>query len=387
MARSFGRLLTSLWNDDDFRPLSIGAKAVYGFLISQADLEHSGIIPLRPLRWAQDLGEPVEDVTGWLKELNERRFTVADETAGELLVRSLIRRDDIWKQPNVFKAAATSARSSKSASVKAVLYHEVRRLDLTRTGRETQAIAADLLAHLEPFANPSPNPPEGFPRGRDDRSRGDAGSPAELSRGAAGKGEQHASVDNPARTSEPAGQNASGTLSEPLANHSAGVQGKGSSCIPVPVPPPHSPTPSPPAQPEPSRPLWPSAVPGVQAEEGDQSGDEDPDIPGLVGEVRKLRPAWSSKSIQRALADPAVAERPWRIVRAAMLAVARDSRSQQPGRLAHDGPWWETGPESGPNRRPPWCGNCRESTRRLEDADGYDAGPCPNCHPSAQEAS
>jgi hypothetical protein len=31
--------------------------------------------------------------------------------------------------------------------------------------------------------------------------------------------------------------------------------------------------------------------------------------------------------------------------------------------------------------RPPWCGHCHKSTRRLEDDDGYDAGPCPDCHP------
>jgi hypothetical protein len=35
-------------------------------------------------------------------------------------------------------------------------------------------------------------------------------------------------------------------------------------------------------------------------------------------------------------------------------------------------------------QRPPWCGGCRESTRRLEDEDGYDAGPCPECNPRAK---
>ena len=80
-------------------------------------------------------------------------------------MRSLIRRDDIWKQPNVFKAAAASAKASKSPQIKAALYHEIRRLTLVGTGRETHAIRDELLSHLEPFANRSPNPPEGFPRG------------------------------------------------------------------------------------------------------------------------------------------------------------------------------------------------------------------------------
>jgi len=34
-------------------------------------------------------------------------------------------------------------------------------------------------------------------------------------------------------------------------------------------------------------------------------------------------------------------------------------------------------------KRPPWCGQCRESTRRLETEFGDDDGPCPNCHPLA----
>ena len=57
MACSFGRLLATIWDDGDFRPMSVGAKLMYGFLISQTDLEHSGIIGWRPARWARDLGD------------------------------------------------------------------------------------------------------------------------------------------------------------------------------------------------------------------------------------------------------------------------------------------------------------------------------------------
>jgi hypothetical protein len=37
--------------------------------------------------------------------------------------------------------------------------------------------------------------------------------------------------------------------------------------------------------------------------------------------------------------------------------------------------------------RPPWCGadDCDERTRRLQHADGTDAGRCPRCHPLAAE--
>ena len=379
MARSYGRIFAAIWNDDDFRPLSVTAKLMYGFLISQTDLAHSGIIPLRPPRWARNLGISVEDVIAALKELDQARFTVTDEDWGELLVRSLIRRDDIWKQPNVFKSAAASAKASESPAIKAALLLEVRRLDLTGVGRETRTIRDDLLAHLEPFENPSPNPPEGFPKG--------SGSPLEGHESPNGRVSADRSVDNTDDAEISAGQNPSAILAEAQPNHSAGPTGKGEGYGPVlEVAFPPSPTPSPLAAPEPVRPLWPAAVPDVRAEgEEDQSGDETQDLTGLVAKVRELRPDWSSRSITRAMADEAVTERPWPLAVAAMLAVAADPASEHPGRVSHDGPWWKSA-KTVPSkpRWPPWCGTCRESTRRLEDEDGYDAGPCPNCNPKAR---
>jgi hypothetical protein len=58
----------------------------------------------------------------------------------------------------------------------------------------------------------------------------------------------------------------------------------------------------------------------------------------LVSEVREIRPEWPSRSIRRALAHPDVTERGWGRARRAMLAVAADPESNQPGRLAHGGP-------------------------------------------------
>ena len=388
MARSYGRLFTSIWNDKDFRPLSVGAKLMYAFLISQDDIEHSGIIPFRPPRWAKELGEPAEDVTAWLKELDQHRYIITDEEEGELLVRSLIRRDDIWKQPNVFKAAAASAKAAKSPQIKAALYHEIRRLTLVGTGRETHAIRDELLSHLEPFANRSPNPPEGFPRGSSNHDGGDNGSPAEPSQGAfredSAEPDSDGSVDNSRAPNETAGQDPSRTVSEGLANHSAGVTGKGEGYGPVlGVAVPRSPTPSSVTGREPMRPLWPAAVPDAK-----DSPDPPPDPAALVDEVRAIRPDWASRSVRRALAIESVAERPWPLVARAMLAVARDPESKQPGRIAGDGPWWEpagTKPSAVP--WPEWCGDetCNPNTRRREDpATGRDRGTCPDCHPNAR---
>jgi len=366
MARSFGRVLASIWDDEDFRELSTTSRLMYLFLLSQADLEHSGIIPLRIQRWARSTDIPLEDVAASLKELGEARFVVTDETAGELLVRSLIRRDEIWRQPNVFKAAAASARASKSSPIKAALYTEVRRLDLAGVARETQVIRDSLITHLEPFGNTSPTPTEPSPSPN--------GEPAD---------DSHS--DKAGNSGNSAGQNPSGRVREPQRNSSAGPAGNGEGYGPVlkeAFPLNHSPSPV--AAAEPVRGLWPAAVPDVQAEEGDSFQDEPPDIGALVAEVRALRPDWSTRSIRRALDDPAVRERPWPLVRKAMLAVAADPASKAPGRLSHDGPWWHQGADERTGPPPvPWCGQCAPN-RRLEDANGDDAGPCPRCNPGAR---
>jgi hypothetical protein len=166
MARSFGRVLAVIWDDDDFVALSLNAQRMYLFLLSQSDLEHSGLIPLRERRWAKACGESTaEQVTADLKELAAARFALVDEDTEELLVRSLIRRDEVWKQPNVFKAAAASALAAKSPDIKAAIYAEVARLDLTCANEDSQGVRQGLLQNLEPFAGGSLTNGEGFARG------------------------------------------------------------------------------------------------------------------------------------------------------------------------------------------------------------------------------
>lgn len=330
MPRSFGRVLASIWEDEDFRTLASDSRLVYLFLLSQPDLDHAGLIPLRERRWGRALAFSAPEVSASLKDLSAARFTVMDEDTEELLVRSLIRRDEIWKQPNVFKSACASAIAAQSPRIKAALYIEVRRLELNSASHDVRRIRDELLTLLEPFGNPSPTPPE-------PSSTGSSASGPE-------SGERTESATS-GETSKSAGQNPSATLPEPFPTGSSELRGKGSGYGPVPlVSPSPFPIPPPPDS-EPGsdpRPLWPLAVVGDRTEEGDRDQGQSKDQ--LVTAVRRIRSDWSTKSIERALDADAVTDRPWELVRAAMLAVARDPESKQPGRLAHDGPWWALAP-------------------------------------------
>lgn len=378
MARSYGRVFATIWADDDFRAIPVNARLMYVFLLSQPDLDHAGVIPLRIRRWSRALAVDVAEVEKMLSNLDAARFVVIDSDSEELLVRSLIRRDETYKQPNVFKSAASAAAGCESGRIKAALAAEVRRLDLTASSREIQRTRDHLLALLEPFANPSPAPPEPPQEPPVDKfSTGLAGSEPGVS--------GHFGIS--------AGQKGSGGVREPLAKGTSEPRGKGSSNCPVPetaFPLKPYPLPLPPGPEEPpggTRPPRLSAVPDATPGEGEDSpGEQNPDFAILVAEVRRLRPGWSTRSIGRALASEDVAERPWPLVRAAMLAVARDPQSRQPGRLAHDGPWWAQSVPLAGAARPDWCGSCDERTRLREDGQER-LFRCPECHPHAREAS
>ena len=141
--------------------------------------------------------------------------------------------------------------------------------------------------------------------------------------------------------------------------------------------------------PLPPAPLRPAAMADAHPEEEeDEDQDFVPGLDALVSEVREIRPEWSSRSIRRALAHPDVTERGWDRARRAMLAVAADPESNQPGRLAHGGPWWsQPGAPRPGHPKPPWCGECSNERARQVDLPDGSVSRCPACHPLAKKAS
>ena len=53
---------------------------------------------------------------------------ITDSGTGELLVRSLLRRDSAWKQPNLLKQAMDASEEIESPRILLALLAEVRRL-------------------------------------------------------------------------------------------------------------------------------------------------------------------------------------------------------------------------------------------------------------------
>jgi hypothetical protein len=160
VARAEARILVSIWTDPDFRALSPNAQWAYMFLLSQQDLAHTGVIPLRVRRWAQSAEGMTPQVLGEaLRRLEAARFIVADRDCEELLIRSFIRRDKVYKQPQVFRAAADALPLVTSRILRSALAEELARVADEEMVPSSRAILEEMRAALpQPGLDPAPHP-------------------------------------------------------------------------------------------------------------------------------------------------------------------------------------------------------------------------------------
>lgn len=162
MARSEARLVVSIWEDPDFLALTPSAQRLFMFLISQPDLAHDGVIALRERRWSKKAaGLTVAQIQADLDELSATRFVMVDEDAEELLIRSFIRRDKVYRQPNVLRAAADHLATVSSPMIRAAVGTELNRIQTL--AEDIPPGSKDVLAGMleacgNPSGNPSPDP-------------------------------------------------------------------------------------------------------------------------------------------------------------------------------------------------------------------------------------
>jgi hypothetical protein len=124
MARSYGHIMSAIWNDSDFRALSGAAQRVYLMLITQADITSAGTLSLTIKRWSSYAADtPSDALRDALSELMEERYVVIDGATEELLVRKFVKWDGGWsnsKRLPAIRAAATTVSSGKLRAALAI---------------------------------------------------------------------------------------------------------------------------------------------------------------------------------------------------------------------------------------------------------------------------
>lgn len=159
MARTQARILVSIWSDPEFLGLPPEPQRLYLFLLSQPNLGHAGLIALTVKRWARKATAlSVDNIRNDLRRLETDGFIVMDEATEEVLVRTLVKNDGVWKQPKVMPAMAANAAEIESPALQFALRQELASLNLDELKPESRTVIQPILnAVLETLCDTHPD--------------------------------------------------------------------------------------------------------------------------------------------------------------------------------------------------------------------------------------
>lgn len=161
----YGKLFSRIWSDPEFTALDARAQQLYALLISHSSRNLAGVLPLTLKRWASSTHDAtIDNVTDALNQLSANKFLVIDWDTEEVLIRTFIRNDEVYRQPNLMKSARKLARQVQSAALKWALHDEMVRLPNHKDDAQTNEVANALVEGLpKPFQEPFDKPfSEGF---------------------------------------------------------------------------------------------------------------------------------------------------------------------------------------------------------------------------------
>jgi hypothetical protein len=171
--RQYAQILKRIWADPDWKKLTGNGQWLYFLLLSQSSMSYAGVLPLTVRRWANlAAGMSSQEIREALDELHAARFVVVDEDTEEVLVRSFIRNDGLWKQPRMLSQAIGHAHEVESNPIRMTIADELRLLRGGHVEDECEAAAASLVRGHEPRPDPPPAPthPEGVTPSHVERS-------------------------------------------------------------------------------------------------------------------------------------------------------------------------------------------------------------------------
>jgi len=162
--RQYAQIMKRIWTDQHWKQLSLNAQWLYTLLISQDSINYAGVLPLTVRRWTRLAnGVTTEVVHEALEELRAgtpSRFVIVDWEEEEVLVRTFIRNDELWKQPRMLAMACSQALTTRSGVLRAELGEELVKLStLVKSVASVQETASLLVAGHEPPHEPPPGAP------------------------------------------------------------------------------------------------------------------------------------------------------------------------------------------------------------------------------------
>lgn len=126
MARSYGQIMSAIWNDPDFRALTSAAQRAYLMLVTQADISSAGTLPLTLKRWSgYAIDTPSDALSDALSELSAARFILFSEATEEVLVRKFVKHDGGHNNEKRRPAIIAAANAALAPEIRAALAAEL----------------------------------------------------------------------------------------------------------------------------------------------------------------------------------------------------------------------------------------------------------------------
>ena len=130
MPRREARLQVTMWTNRDFVALAAEDQRTYLMLVSQPTINLCGVVPLTLGRWARMAPDtPVDSLRASIGRLEAASFVVQDEDSDEILIRSFIRHDGVWRNQKTRAGALEQRGQITSPKILAALDGEIRRLN------------------------------------------------------------------------------------------------------------------------------------------------------------------------------------------------------------------------------------------------------------------
>ncbi|QWY81946.1 helix-turn-helix DNA binding domain protein [Arthrobacter phage Sicarius2] len=121
------RLQRRLKIDPEFCALTRDAQWLYETLL--LDVDFVGIADWRPKKLAKRAADTTADVIDRAAaELTSRLFIIVDEDTDEVFVRTFMKHDGLYKQPNMCKAMVKAFMSVGSPTLRSMISHELNQI-------------------------------------------------------------------------------------------------------------------------------------------------------------------------------------------------------------------------------------------------------------------
>lgn len=146
MGRPYAKLYRDIWADKDFIDLPAGVQYLYMFLLSQPDLSAAGALALTVRRWAAFTGgATTTDIEAALAILEKRRYILVDYDTQEVLIRTYVRNDGLWRIPNTLYSVLRDAEKLQSPQLRQELAGEFAALPVDELdGKRAEAMKAQI---------------------------------------------------------------------------------------------------------------------------------------------------------------------------------------------------------------------------------------------------